>query len=69
MAQTASKIDQVQHRAIDQGEITLLELVAALADVAETDGEVVAAVTDLINSGRVQLVGNFQGADVRVTSR
>ncbi len=46
--------------------MTLLELVAAVADSARDEREVVAVVADLINSGRVTLVGNFRGADVRV---
>jgi hypothetical protein len=41
---------------------TLLELVAAVADSAETDTEIVATVVYLVNSGRVQLCGNFRGA-------
>ena len=41
---------------------TLLELVKAVSDYAETDTEVVAAVVYLVNSGQVQLCGNFRGA-------
>jgi hypothetical protein len=46
--------------------MTLLDLVASIAASAETDAEVVSAVAKLINSGRITLVGNFRGADVRV---
>jgi hypothetical protein len=45
---------------------TLLDLVAAVAEVAKTDAEVVATVRHLISSGRVRLVGSFQGPDVKV---
>lgn len=45
---------------------TLLDLVAAVASEARSDDEVVETVRHLINSGRVRLVGNFRGADVRV---
>ena len=45
---------------------TLLDLVAAVAESAKSESEVVATVTHLINSGKIKLVGNFQGADVRV---
>ncbi len=45
---------------------TLLDLVAAVAESAASDAEVVATVTHLINSGQIRLVGNFRGADVRV---
>ena len=41
---------------------TLLELVEAVSDYAETDTETVATVVYLVNSGRVQLCGNFRGA-------
>jgi hypothetical protein len=41
---------------------TLLELVKAVSDYAETDTEIVATVVYLVNSGRVQLCGNFRGA-------
>jgi hypothetical protein len=37
--------------------ITLLELVAALNDVAETEQETVAMALALITSGQVQLIG------------
>ncbi len=43
---------------------TLLELVAAVADSARSDQEVVAVVMDLLRSGRVTLVGNFLVADL-----
>jgi len=41
---------------------TLLELVEAVSDYAETDAETVATVVYLVNSGRVELCGNFRGA-------
>jgi hypothetical protein len=41
---------------------TLLELVEAVSDYAESDTETVATVVYLVNSGRVQLCGNFSGA-------
>jgi hypothetical protein len=41
---------------------TLLELVEAVSDCAETDTEAVATVVHLVNSGSVQLCGNFRGA-------
>jgi hypothetical protein len=43
-------------------ESTLLELVKAVSDHAETDTEVVATVVHLVNSGQVRLCGNFRGA-------
>ena len=41
---------------------TLLELVKGVSEYAETDTETVATVVYLVNSGRVQLCGNFRGA-------
>ncbi len=46
--------------------ITLLDLVAAVAESAESEAEVIATVRQLVNSGRVRLVGSFRGADGRV---
>jgi hypothetical protein len=45
---------------------TLLELVAAIADCADSEDEVIEAVAHLINTRQVLLVGNFCGADVEV---
>ena len=44
--------------------LTLLDLVAAVADAAESDEEVVATIQYLVESGRVHLIGNFCGGDV-----
>lgn len=44
----------------------MLDLVAAIAESAESEQEVVAVVADLIESGRITLIGNFRGADVRI---
>ena len=41
---------------------TLLELVYVLNEVTDNDREVVAAAISLVNSGRVQLCGNFANA-------
>jgi hypothetical protein len=41
---------------------TLLDLVKAVSEYAQTDAEVVATVVHLVNSGMVQLCGNFRGA-------
>ncbi len=44
--------------------LTLLELVAAVAEVADSDDEVVATVEHLLASGRVRLVGQFRNRDL-----
>ena len=42
--------------------LTLLDLVRAVSESAATETEVVATVVHLVNSGVVQLCGNFRGA-------
>ena len=42
-------------------QVTLLELVDAVCDVTDDDEEVVATVLSLLESGRVELCGNFKG--------
>jgi hypothetical protein len=46
---------------------TLLELVQSVNSHTESDTEVVALVSYLINSGRVQLCGNFAGAKISLS--
>jgi len=41
--------------------VTLLELVAVVTDYSEDEAEVLATVVHLVNSGRVELIGNFRG--------
>ncbi len=47
-------------------ETTLLELVAAVAESAESDREVVATIASLLDSGRVTLIGSFLGSDLKI---
>lgn len=42
--------------------VTMLELVTAVAENAESDREVMATVVHLVNSGLVRLDGNLRGA-------
>ncbi len=46
--------------------VTLLDLVAALADSGASEAEVVWAITDLVNSVRVRLVGQFRQAHIQI---
>jgi hypothetical protein len=62
----ARTLEEVIGQAHDQQNITLLDLVVAVSEASESEAEVVATVTHLINSGRIKLIGNFLGADVRV---
>ena len=47
---------------------TLLDLVQAVSEYAQTDAEVVATVVTLINSGKVRLCGNFAGARIQLSA-
>lgn len=47
---------------------TLLDLVQAVSEYAQTDAEVVATVVELINSGKVRLCGNFAGARIQFSA-
>jgi hypothetical protein len=42
--------------------LTLLDLVAAVAESARSEAEVVATVVYMVNSGAVRLCGSFNGA-------
>ena len=42
--------------------VTLLDLVNAVAEHTRTEAELIATVVYLVNSGRVRLCGNFKGA-------
>ena len=44
--------------------VTLLELVQAVLESTDDDREAVAVVLDMLDSGRVQLGGNFRGVPV-----
>jgi hypothetical protein len=65
--QAVLKLAEIQRLPEGQREMTLLELVAAVSEVADSDAEVVAAVSSLINTRKIRLVGNFRGADVKVS--
>jgi len=43
-------------------ELTLLDLVQAVCDVAESEEEIIATVIHMLQSGRVRLTGNFRNA-------
>ena len=43
-------------------DMTLLELVNAVADYTPSENEVIATVVHMVNSGAVRLCGNFKGA-------
>ena len=44
--------------------VTLLDLVAAVVDSAESDEEVIATVHHMLHSGRIKLVGQFRNRDL-----
>ena len=67
MGEAARRLEAVQGQPLDQRRITLLELVAAVADEARSDDELVATVAHLVNTKQVELVGNFLGVDVEIS--
>ena len=44
---------------------TMLELVQSLTRLGASESEIVATVLDLVESGRVILIGNFRGTPIR----
>lgn len=49
-------------------DLTLLELVSAVGEVAEDEAEIVATVLHLLHSGRVRLCGSFRGVPIEELS-
>ena len=47
-----------------QSQLTLLDLIEAVAEVIDSEAELVSVVQHLVNSGRVRLIGNFRGAHI-----
>jgi hypothetical protein len=47
-----------------QSQLTLLDLIEAVAEVTDSEAELVSVVQHLVNSGRVRLIGNFRGAHI-----
>jgi len=45
-------------------ELTLLELVTAVAESADDDHEIVATVLRILGSGRVRLIGSFRDESI-----
>ena len=49
--------------------LTLLDLIQAVSEVAANDQEIMATVADLINSGQVRLCGDAAGAMIDLLAR
>lgn len=48
--------------------VTLREVIAAVAEFANTENEILATVAHLVNSGRVRLQGDLAGAHIDLVS-
>jgi hypothetical protein len=48
--------------------LTLLDVIQAVSEVAASDQETLAAVADLVNSGRVRLCGDSAGATIDLSA-
>ena len=57
-------VETVQHEQSKAQELTMLELVEAVSEVTDDEGEIIAAVAHLLSSGRVRLTGNFHDEPV-----
>ena len=66
MAQPALQRPTAEAPELQVIETTLLDLVAAVSDSAESEAEVVATIADLLRSRKIRLIGNFRRADVRL---
>lgn len=44
--------------------VTMLELVSTVGEFARSEAEVIATVAHMVNSGLVELCGNFRGARI-----
>ena len=67
MGQLAHRLQDLQRAEARNPEVlTLLDLVAAVADASETEEEVIATVQTLLLSGKLKLVGEFLDKDVQV---
>jgi hypothetical protein len=45
-----------------QAQLTMLDLIEAVAEVTDSEAELVSTVAHLVNSGRVRLIGSFRDA-------
>ncbi len=63
---TGSAVDfhSVEYPETELEPMTLLDLVYAVVDSASSDGEAVATILHLLESGQVRLAGQFREADV-----
>ncbi len=59
-------VEQRERHPAQARPVTLLDLVAALADSGASEVEVVWAITHLVNSGRVRLIGQFREAHIQI---
>ncbi len=59
-------LEQSESRSREARGSTRLDLVAALAESGASEVEVVWAITHLVNSGRVRLVGQFREAHIQI---
>ncbi len=66
MKTAVQAVEKSEGRLREARRSTLLDLVAALADSGASEVEVVWAITHLVNSGRVRLVGQFREAHIQI---
>jgi hypothetical protein len=63
---TIATVDERQEAAMETPpQLTLLDLIEAVAEVTDSEAEQVSVVAHLVNSGRVRLTGSFRRAQLR----
>ncbi len=63
---TAMAVEESERHPAQARRVTLLDLVAALADSGASEKEVVWAIVHMVNSGRVRLVGQFRETHIQI---
>ncbi len=66
MNATVLAVEESERHPAQARRVTLLDLIAALADSGASEAEVVWAIVHLVNSGRVRLVGQFREAHIQI---
>ncbi len=66
MNTAALAVEESERHPVQARRVTLLDLVAAVAESGASEVEVVCAITHLVSSGRVRLVGHFREAHIQI---
>ncbi len=59
-------VEESERHPVQARRVTLLDLVAAVAESGASEVELVWAIVHLVNSGRVRLIGQFREAHIQI---